>query len=272
MKIVRPLHILCALLISIGALAQTVDNQIDTPAQSESAVAPAAPLDDFTRMLSEADSLAFTAKVATTHLHPEGRSTEIIEYTFSIDHPDHFAMTMKLQNEELRVIIKGKDMMMALSSSKEYVQCDRPKRLDTFIGWLTQEPVFRHLLTRTPFSDWDGPAKSIITDPETLTYQFEFELADLTLWMNPVPDSCPVPKRLFADMSKGSNHAPGSFTTEIILNDWQLGGTIPDASFELTPPEGFTQVEWFDSVGNGDGPKLYSLEKMIGAQAPPFKL
>ena len=231
-------------------------------------------LDDFLNRIRRANYLQFSVHSTSTHSVGAMKRTEELDFDFAWC-PENFEMTMRMKGETLRVVIEGDQMLMTLESKREYVLGAPPKNLGTFVGWLTNEPILKQFFRKPPFGGVDQlytihASKKM--DHGDVCLDLSLAGTDLHVFLERDADGQSELRRTVADMSRGGNHPKGTHVTELCFTPILLNDTIPPHRFDLEPPRGFSQVDWFSTASDTNLPQVRSLKTLSGVPLPPFAL
>ena len=267
---------LCFALASAAALPVATQEPVPSDRSPQARAEDSSPslLDDFLVRIRDAAHLQFSARSTTTHNTPEGCATEVVDFKFAWKQ-GCLTMTMGMEGETLRVVIGGDQMLMALNSKREYVITAPPKNLGTFVGWLTNEPLLKQFFRNPPF---DGVKRlyTVHSHSDTGAGETCYELAlagtDLHVFLERDAQGRARLCRAVADTSRGTNNPVGTHVTELVFTPGLPSDTAPACQIDLTPPDGFSLVEWFSTSTGASTPQVRSLGTLSGVALPPFDL
>ena len=226
--------------------------------------------------LASLDGFSFDAVATTTHRLDKGSRDETIRYHLVLRRPNRFRMTMSLPGETLDITGDGDRLLLALGSAKQYAYRKQPEDLGTLVGWLSNEPSFRRLMSKDLTAGWmDKLQRAHCTDDERdgvpcKRIDLTFDRTDVRIWFQ-AGDS-PLPIALHADLSRGANHPAGTLTTRISWTNWKVNDAVEPEVFSTEPPEGMEEVDSFAHTDALHPSGSLGAEALIGAKAPPFSM
>jgi thiol-disulfide isomerase/thioredoxin len=262
-----------AAMVQFPAVPQEAVPQ-DAPQQQRAEDSAPSLLDDFLVRIRNATHLQFSARSTTTHNSPGSCTTEVVDFDFAWKQ-GCLTMTMGMEGETLRAVIGGDQLLMALDSKREYVLTAPPKDLGTFVGWLTNEPLLKQFFRSPPF---DAVKRLYTVHSHTETgaggtcYELALAGTDLHVFLDRDAQGRARLCRAVADTSRGSNNPVGTHVTELVFTPGLPSATEPPCQFDLTPPDGFSLVEWFSTSTGPSSPQVRSLNTLSGVALPPFDL
>lgn len=266
-------YLVLAVALPLGVAAQETDAS-EVREFASSGVSSLSLLDEFLLRTRNAEALQFGVTSVTTHTVNGVKTSEELDFEFAWNR-ENFAMAMRMAGETLGVVIKGGQMLMSLESKREYVRCAPPRNLGTFVGWLTNEPILKQFFRTPPF---DGVKQLYTVHSEKhagcggACYELALAGTDMHVWLERDAEGKSQLQRIVADTSRGGNHPEGTHVTELLFTPMPAEATRSTSRFELDPPEGFAQVDWFSTAGEADSPRVRSLKTLSGAPLPPFDL
>lgn len=216
------------------------------------------------------NAFSFTADVVTRHTSGGKVCEERAGYEMSLLRPGSLSMRMTLSDETLSLRLQEGKGLVSLDSLKECRSLEDTRAPEDIVGWLSQEPAFRRILSPDPSVGWLQNVRKASISEDTLEgapvwrLDLVFDRTDVSLWVPRQGSRLPV--RLKAERFKGADRSSGSETTEISWRKWELTPQFEDDAFSPDPPAGFKPVERF----SGEKPRAGDV--LEGMEAPPFSL